>query len=418
MDKKSINRMRKNFILVAFLSFTAVMLFIGGLIYVINSAATRKDAYDTLQLILESRGDLTAESDSAADNLIRKYLFITNRYRESPEFTYQTRYFYVTFDEKGETDDVITEHIAAVTRARAIELAEDAKDLGDEFSRTGNYYYLVEQDGDETRVAFLDCRDQLIGNTRILFISFVLTAGGALASFLLLRIFSFRIIQPELRNMRRQKQFITNASHELKTPLAVIRANTELDMMMNGENEWNKSTMRQVDHMTKLIQTLVTIAKYQERASVELIDTDLSKIVHESAESFRSVADQAGKTFEEQIQDGIHMKAEPSVMEQLTGLLVDNAIKYCDDGGSVSVALAQKGKTIRLVVSNTYADGANHDYSRFFERFYRQEEAHTQGKGGFGIGLSMAESIMEQYHGSINASWKDGVICFTCTFHA
>ena len=112
------------------------------------------------------------------------------------------------------------------------------------------------------------------------------------------------------------------------------------------------------------------------------------------------------------------MEAEPNQISQLTALLVDNAIKYCDDGGEITVELSQKGRYIRLIVSNSYAEGANQDYRRFFDRFYREDEAHTQGRGGYGIGLSIAEGLMEQYRGSIDVSWKDGVISFTCTFKA
>lgn len=416
MNKKSIDKLRKRFILIAFLSFTCVMVFIGGLVYVINIAATRHDALDTLTLILDNDGELKSDEGNSSESILNKYFFSSERYQESPEFSYQTRYFYVAFDGNGDTSNVVTEHIAAFTESEIIEYAKEAANSGNTFRRHGNYYYLVQKTGDNTEVAFLDCRDQFFTNSRILFISLLLIAIGAIVSFLILRAYSYRIIRPEMRNIQRQKQFITNASHELKTPLAVIRANTELDMMMNGESEWNQSTMRQVDHMTDLIQNLVTIAKYQEKSTGIRVDTDLSKTISDSAETFRTVADHAQKKFTLNIPEGIHMEAEPNQISQLTALLVDNAIKYCDEGGEIIVELVQKGKYIRLIVSNTYAAGEHEDYSRFFERFYREDEAHTQGKGGYGIGLSIAEGLMDQYRGSIDASWKDGKISFTCTF--
>lgn len=418
MNKKSINKLRKKFIFVAFLSFTGVMFFIGGLIYLINIAVTRHDAHDTLTMIIDNGGELSDADGDSSDNLLNKYLFSSERYQSSPEFSYQTRYFYVSFDENLNTTTAVTGHIAALSEEEALEYARKAVKSGSDFKRSGDYYYLVEKENDDAKVAFLDCRDQFYTNTRILFVSILLITGGAIASFLVLRALSYRIIQPEIRNIQRQKQFITNASHELKTPLAVIRANTELDMMMNGENEWNQSTMRQVDHMTDLIQNLVTIAKYQEKSTGIKVDTDISKAVSESADSFRPVAEKAGKTFTENIPEGLHMMAEPTQIGQLTAILVDNAIKYCDDGGEISITLSQRGKNTRLVVSNTYAEGENQDYSRFFDRFYREDEAHTQGKGGYGIGLSIAEGLMEQYKGGINVSWKDGVISFACSFRS
>jgi two-component system sensor histidine kinase CiaH len=416
MNKKSIDKLRRRFILIALLSFTCVMSFIGGLVYAINIAATRHEAFETLNLILDNNGELITAGEKNPGTLLDKYLFLSKRYQSSPEFSYQTRYFYVTFDNNMKTTDLVSGHIAALSEAETIEYAKAAVQSDSRFHRRGNYYYLVHESDSGTEVAFLDCRSQFYTNTRILFISLLLTIFGAAASFLILRVFSFRVIQPEIRNMQRQKQFITNASHELKTPLAVIRANTELDVLMNGENEWNQSTMRQVDHMTDLIQNLVTIAKYQEKSSGIRVDTDFSKAVSESAESFRAVAEHESKTFTKKIPDGIHMEAEPNQISQLTALLVDNAIKYCDDNGEITVELSQKGRYIRLIVSNSYKEGANQDYRRFFDRFYRENEAHTQGSGGYGIGLSIAESLMEQYRGSIDVSWKDGIISFTCTF--
>ena len=110
------------------------------------------------------------------------------------------------------------------------------------------------------------------------------------------------------------------------------------------------------------------------------------------------------------------MKAVDSEIRQLTTLLLDNAIKYCDAGGTIRVSAGQKGREIWMAVSNSYAEGASVDYSRFFERFYRQNEAHTiDSRGGYGIGLSIAENLVKKYGGTIRADWKNGVISFTCT---
>ena len=231
---------------------------------------------------------------------------------------------------------------------------------------------------------------------------------------MLFRSLSKRMIQPEIRNAERQKQFITNAGHELKTPLAVIRANTELDIMLNGENEWNQSTLRQTDQMTKLIQDLVTIARAEEEPEPEnMVEVDVTASVQEAVDSLSPLAKQAEKTLTAEIQSDVKMRAQEGHLKQLATLLLDNAIKYCDDKGTVHVELFRKGKNIRLVVSNDYKDGAGVDYSRFFERFYRAEESHGGEKSGYGIGLSIAESIVERYKGTIHVTWNNGVIHFT-----
>ena len=118
------------------------------------------------------------------------------------------------------------------------------------------------------------------------------------------------------------------------------------------------------------------------------------------------------------MEDGIVMKAQEGQIKQLASLLIDNAIKYCDDKGTIHVSLSKKGKNIRLTVDNDYKDGANVDCSRFFERFYRAEESHGGEKAGYGIGLSIAESIVKRYKGTIHASWNNGIIRFTCKLTA
>lgn len=232
-----------------------------------------------------------------------------------------------------------------------------------------------------------------------------------------MRTVSWIIVQPEINNAEIQKEFITNASHELKTPLAVIRANTEVEQMINGENEWNQSTMRQVDRMTGLIQNLVMVSRAQEKENnSERKKINVSAALQETSDTFLPVAVQNGKKLEKEIQENVMMMANESQICQLSSLLIDNAIKYCDDGGTIRVTLTQKGRSpVRLDVSNNYAKGGDVDYARFFERFYRQDKSHNIEKGGYGIGLSIAQAIVEQYKGSsIDAAWKDGIITFTC----
>ena len=230
---------------------------------------------------------------------------------------------------------------------------------------------------------------------------------------------SKKAIKPEIDNMKRQKQFITNASHELKTPIAVIRANTEVEEMISGETEWTRSTMRQVERLNGLVQNLVMITRSEEQEdSVITKDVDVTKAVNESVDPYASLALQSEIVLERHIEDDVHMDGDESQVRQLAAILVDNAVKYCDEKGHIDISLEQqkKHKQIKLSVSNSYKDGESIDYNKFFERFYRGDQSHSVDKGGYGIGLSMAESICKQYSGTIGVSWKDGIITFTCLF--
>ena len=224
-----------------------------------------------------------------------------------------------------------------------------------------------------------------------MFTSITLLAMGLIITWIVVRAISLRAIAPEIRAAELQKRFITDASHELKTPLAVIKANTEMEEIISGETEWTQSTLRQVDRMNGLIKDLVTISKSQEREKSELSDVDISAVVKEAVDTFASVAKRDEKELANNIDDNVHMLCSGEDIRQLTALLVDNAIKYCDEKGSITVNLSQKSKKVKLTVSNTYKDGANVDYDKFFERFYREDKSRNIDKGGYGIGLSIAQ---------------------------
>ena len=184
--------------------------------------------------------------------------------------------------------------------------------------------------------------------------------------------------------------------------------------MINGKSEWTDSILTQVKRGTSLINDLITLSRTTEAEQVVLTDVDLSKTLQETAQSFRPVIENAGKTLTVQIQDGVVVKAEEKMLTELCNILVDNAAKYCDDGGEVKVVLKKRGRTGALLqVSNDYREGSGEDYGKFFHRFYRGDVSHNSRHSGYGIGLSMAQTIAEKLRGSITAGWKGGVITFT-----
>lgn len=431
MSEKAIRELRRRFILISFLSLLGAMLVIGVLMYAINYSMTQRSLRNTLDLIVDSRGFLSGArtSTNSGEENPADWNYTVNRFLDeifntsdsdasSPEFYYSTRYFAVLYDKSGEITDVITNHIAAVTEQEAKAYGDAARSRDKNFGRDGMYYYEVaEYDDGSSIVVYLDSENSVRYTGRLFYILLSMIFLGVVLVALFVQVFSRRAVQPEIRNAELQKQFITNASHELKTPLAVIRANTEMQEMLGGENEWTKSTLRQVDRMNGLIQNLVMVSRAQEKQSGEAItQCDITTAVKETADAFRPVAEAEGKQLHMKIQESVSMLAEDAAIRQLTSLLVDNAIKYCDDQGSIEVALTQKTreKAVTLLVSNNFQSGKDVDYSHFFERFYRADPSHNTDRGGYGIGLSIAEAITEQYHGSIGAAWKDGIITFTC----
>ncbi len=458
MTEHEIKRIRNRFIMTSTLTLFCVMLIMGGFIYLFGTITIRNEAQQIMRYIAENDGDLPkpdaiqnndeesqgSDTDSGDEHdnsftetmewSLQSIFGVGDFFGETPDSYYTTRYFAVLFDENETVSVIKTSHIAYIDEEQAEEYARIALDRPFRFGNFGRYYYYcADRESGGTIVVYLDRTEQLSLMRRVLISVLSILGFGTFLSFFIMRLLSKGFVRTEMENVEKQKQFITNASHELKTPLAVIKANTEMQEMMDGESEWSQSTLRQVDRMTGLIGNLVQIARAQEMTDGELAPTDIAAAVSETADSFAPVAASDGKKLEKEIPDSLVIKSSDSSMRQLTSLLVDNAIKYCDDGGTIKVELARSRRGAVLTVSNDYAEGANVDYTRFFERFYRQDEAHTisagtvtgssegssgerTGKSGYGIGLSIAESLVKSMKGSIDVSWDKGRILFTCKF--
>lgn len=406
MTPQAIAKLRRKFIGVAMTSFFVVILFMGITTAISNMMTVRGQANATIDAILDAGGRMPSESN-----------YHGNPFHE--EANYGLRFFTVSFDKEGNVTNVDVSHVSVFDREAALVAAAVASDpttitgLGE----YENYLYKEGPTEDGSMVVFLDCAIMLANAREVINNTLLLVAGALLVTFITIFIFSKWAIKPEVENARRQQEFITNAGHELKTPIAVIRANTELTEMISGETEWTQSTMRQVDRLEGLVRDLMTIARGEEKSgnSEAVSQVDVTAVVSKAVESFKGLSQQRGLELSSSLSEGITISGQEGSIEQLACLLIDNALKYCDENGRVEVHLspARLGSGCTLVVSNDYAAGANVDYQRFFERFYREDESH-ENQSGYGIGLSVAESICESYRGSIKATWKAGVISFTC----
>lgn len=410
MSAEDIRKLRKKFIgismLSLFLVMTFVLLAINLTVYFLNVSSIRNRLNGLSgQQEQDQRHDFTSPSmgDIFAPEL-RNNLF-----------------YVVTFDEDGACA-IRTNAQDRMTEEEIADFAYTIRDKRANFGREGSYYYQkTTNESGETVIALLNCESELSMVYRIMILSLSVFGVVLAVMFLLIYRLSAYAIKPEIENNRRQKEFITNAGHELKTPLAVIRANTELMELTEGENEWTQSTLAQVERIDGLIKNLVMIARSEEKESAAESPTafDVSVAVEQTTDTYASVAKQAEKTLEKKIAPGCSLVANEGKIRQLVTLLLDNAIKYCDDKGRITVEVsAGKKGTIILAVSNDYREGETVDYTKFFERFYRQDVSHNIDKGGYGIGLSIAENICRECKGSIEAGWTDGRITFTCTLRS
>ena len=411
-----VKKLKRKFILIATGALLFVIILLISMVSLVNYGRTLLQINGILDYIVENDGEISRGRTDASDRTV----FNFGDYSARAETPYEIRYFCVFFDQDDNVTGYNFEHIAAVTRKSVDDFVSAVltdPDRSGYYHTAENFYaYRGVEKNDQVRyIVFLDCTNYLIATDYVMYTGILIGVVSFVIFFVIVSISAKYAIKPIADNMEKQKQFITNAGHELKTPLAIISANTEVIEMVNGKNEWTESTISQTKRLSGLINDLITLARMEERGDIVLHTVDFSKEAQDVADSFRTVASQNGIGLSSDIREGITVKGDEKLLHELVSILTDNAVKYCDAGGAVRISLTRrnKDKGARLTVSNDYAEGESIDYRRFFERFYREDKSHNSNKAGYGIGLSMAHEITETCKGKISADWKNGVITFT-----
>ena len=405
-------RLRVRFILIASVAVTGILFFLVGALNSVRFLQTTGEIQAVLNILSDNQGEFPSVQATAQ---------ALDNDRISIDTIYQYRYYSAVFNEDGTVYSSNLNNISNLSQEQALKSAKSVVKQHRKngiFTIGGQYYsYQVTRDSRTKRylAVVLDSTKYLEDRNDFLWVSIRSALYSVIFFIVVISVVSSWAIRPYVRNYEKQKRFITNAGHELKTPLAIISANTELQELMTGENEWTESTKDQVNRLSNLINQMVSLARLEEQPDIALVDVDFSSLVQKAAQDFKSVAEKAGKDYHIRVQDGIHVKASQDELYELVSILIDNACKYCDEDGQIFVTLtkAKRRKRARLIVSNSYADGKNVDYSRFFDRFYREDESHNHKQAGYGIGLSMAESLVNLFKGKIAASYKKGFISFT-----
>ena len=331
-------------------------------------------------------------------------------------------YFKVRFDLEGNTVYTDTSHIGYVDEDTANELAEKVYASGKTEGRSDGYLYSVSEtrDGRGTEVIFLDPSQNRISILRVVLLSCATGLLCWLLMLLLVRSLSKKAIKPIADNIEKQKQFVTNAGHELKTPLAIISANTEALELYNGESKWSRNIKAQAERLSGLVNNLLLLARMDESAlKTKKEPISLSLIVSEFCDAYKEPMEQKSIGFEAGIAPEIGINADREQITQLISIMLDNSLKYTNEGGTSSVSLNKQDKNAVLVFSNTCEKLPSIPADKLFDRFSRGDDARTQKTGGYGIGLSVADSICRANGGSIECRYEDGNwIAFTVRFPA
>lgn len=327
------------------------------------------------------------------------------------------RFFLVRTDLDGNVIFADTARISSVTEAEAKDYAAEALSSGKSDGKIRNFIYKtsISRNGTENVTVFLDISNQIRSFFSTLAISLLagLICWGLM--LLLVLLLSKKAIQPVAESFEKQKRFVTDAGHELKTPLAIILANTEALELHSGETKWSANIRAQVKRLNGLMQNLLTLSKMEENAlQLDFADTDLTAAVGEGLEPFAEPAERKGIKISSEIEQGVSCRLNKEAFLQLVSILLDNAVKYSVKDGEIFVKLTKTDKNVLFSVQNSCDSLPECGPDKLFDRFYRSDSARTQKNGGCGIGLSAAKAIAEAHKGSITAEYGEkNTITFT-----
>ena len=290
-------------------------------------------------------------------------------------------------------------------QSKVIEALEKGKTSG----FIGSYRFLKVETNVGNLILFLNCQRELDSYESFVKNSVLISIGVILSVLVLIILISKKVIAPIQETYLKQKQFITGASHELKTPLAIISSNADVLEMMNGDSKWTTNIHNQVDRLTSLVNSLVVFSRMEEKDTVERTSFDLTETLKSRIEDFDELANFQKKYIVIDIDENLNYYGEKDSIIQLMDILLENAIKYAPEDSDILVKLNKNRKYATLKVSNK-ANVEKGDLSKVFDRFYRLDESRNSAIKGYGIGLSMAQLIAEKHKETIQAyAPEDGV---------
>ena len=421
-----IRRLRNRFIRIATLSVAAVMLLLTVILNAANYISTDGDLRYTLQMICANQGtiplterdmappdDPQAPPEEEPGNAPQKPNDRNGPF--TPETPFSTRFFVLRFQDDGTLLEADLDKIASVTEADTASYLAAALAHGAGYGYCGHYRFLVVQTEDGANMAvFLDCYQALRAVKTVLIWSLAADAGCILLVVLLVVLLSRKAIDPVVRSAQQQKQFITDASHELKTPITVIATSLRVLEMEVGQQKWIDKAQAQTEKLTELVNALVTLSRMDEEDSplkMELFP--ISDAVGETVESFRDHARSKGHALDVRIAPGLTYRGDEYAVRQLVSILLDNAVKYAAPDTPITFTLEKTRRGVMICTSNHCEHIPEGDLDRLYDRFYRADPSRNAGTGGFGIGLSIARGIAEGHRGTAGAHADGDVIEFT-----
>lgn len=392
------SKLRKKFIYFSVGIIAIVLLSIMAFVNVTNFYNLKRSSDELLKTLVENNGVMPSFklNDNSKEE---KTVYLKN---------FSNRFFTVKTDNKKNVITVNTDDVFFTSASEAVEYAKDVLSSGKSRGYYGGFKYVVENTENGKLIAFVDVVKDFdvfysnLGNSVV--ISFFVLGFVTFFSFVL----SKKAVAPMVQAYEKQNAFITDASHELKTPLAIINTSADVLEMESGESKWTGNIHKQVNRLNGLIGNLISLTKLEESDDLDRLEFSLSDTFDDCVMDVKDYALSLDKNIVTDIEKDISFKGDEKLIRQVIGILLDNAIKYAREKSDINVKLTKQNKKIVFTVENEADNLEIKNYNILFERFYRADSSRNSKTGGYGIGLSIAQSIVLKHKGKISADSFDG----------
>lgn len=392
------SKLRKKFIYFSVGIIAIVLLSIMAFVNVTNFYNLKRSSDELLKTLVENNGVMPSFklNDNSREE---KTVYLKN---------FSNRFFTVKTDNKKNVITVNTDDVFFTSASEAVEYAKDVLSSGKSRGYYGGFKYVVENTENGKLIAFVDVVKDFdvfysnLGNSVV--ISFFVLGFVTFFSFVL----SKKAVAPMVQAYEKQNAFITDASHELKTPLAIINTSADVLEMERGESKWTGNIHKQVNRLNGLIGNLISLTKLEESDDLDRLEFSLSDTLDDCVMDVKDYALSLDKNIVTDIEKDISFKGDEKLIRQVIGILLDNAIKYAREKSDINVKLTKQNKKIVFTVENEADNLEIKNYNILFERFYRADSSRNSKTGGYGIGLSIAQSIVLKHKGKISADSFDG----------
>ena len=404
-----IRQLQHRFIRIALIALTVAMVLVTGIVNLVNWLSVRNELMETLSYLVENGG--TDARGGPGNRMMGKNKHARNTVSES-------KWFSVFLNADGSTHIINLDNAIDIDEDAASALASQALASGRGTAFLQDYIYQVsDAPNGRQMVLLLNCETKLTALLNLAVISAAACLGGILLAWLIVSLASRRMIAPIIRSMEQQKQFITDASHELKTPLTVISTNMQL---LNGDlpdNPWITSTLKQTAQMRHLVEEMTYLSRMEEEHPPLTMEAlSLNALLRETAEPFVDMAEFAGKRLTVDADRETPITGDRASIQRAISTLLDNAVKYAAPEGEIRAEVQPDGRYAVLRISNPVTEPLTKEQcARLFDRFYRADPSRSKDeKSGYGIGLAIAAAIVEKHGGQIQAAMEGERLVFTC----